>query len=182
VDKKSMVRWKQAQIHKKRREKEDARDLLKKEYETTARFLEEVPKRISQLEGKNPAEVVLFLDAFAKEVDKDYTDPMRKESLGRMEKWPGNWETPDWGEVLKSHVPWNEEIMSIGKSMEEFIKNKEDGNLATFIKTQFDRSLKKFADRQPIIHAEIVRIETEMNQKITSDHLVTGFDKTVVLF
>jgi cell division cycle protein 37 len=175
-----MVRWKQAQIHKERREREDQRDLLKMEYEATEKFLEYLPVEIKKIDDLPVTEVIPFLEKLSKDVDQKFTDPMRQESIGRMEKWPGNWEPPVWGDVLRSHVPWNEEINRIAKESVELLKTNADLNLKAVIKEKVEDSLRKFKERQPIIRSEIGRFEDLMNKKLTMDHLQTGFDKTFV--
>ena len=87
VDKKSMIRWKQAQIHKQRRERSDQQELLKKERETNERYLEFVGGKMEEFEGKSGAQVLVMLDAMAKQVDRDFTDSMRQDSLSRMNSW-----------------------------------------------------------------------------------------------
>ena len=72
-----MIRWKQAQIHKERREREDQRDLLRMELEATARFLKEMPARVQGIRALPSAAIAGFLTALGAEVDKEYTDPMR---------------------------------------------------------------------------------------------------------
>lgn len=175
-----MVRWKQAQIHKERREREDQRDLLRMEYETTVKFLEEIPEKIKAVSVLPPPAISGFLSAIGSEIDKTFTDPMRQESLKRMNAWNFN-DPPVWGDVLRSHVPWNEEINSIMKKTDEYIEKGE--NLADCHKVVtklFEEAVQRFKDRQPIILKQIKDFESDMNKKLTMDHLVTGFDKTFV--
>lgn len=181
VDKKSMVRWKQAQIHKERRERLDQRDLLKMEFETTQKFLDFMPPRVETLKSLPPTWIPAALLKLAQEIDKTCTDPMRKASMSKMENWPGNWDTPIWGDVLRNHKPWNEEINNIMKAAEEHItKGSDIEKTGELIGKLFEESFERFKTRQPIIAAELKRIEELMNKKLTMDHLVTGFDKTFV--
>jgi hypothetical protein len=175
-----MIRWKQAQIHKERREREDQRDLLKMEFEATKEFLQYVPIQIQKIDEIAVTNVIPFMEQWSKDVDQKFTDPMRKESISRMEKWPGNWEAPVWGDVLRSHVPWNEEINRISKESVELLQKNSDLNIKAVIKEKVEESMQKFRERQSIILAEITRFEDLMNKKLTMDHLQTGFDKTFV--
>lgn len=181
VDKKSMVRWKQAQIHKERQEREDQRDLLKMEYESTKKYLAYIPDKISTLNELPAPQIPLFLEDLAKEVDTTITDPLRQASLSKMQKWPANWDAPVWGEVLRSHVPWNEEITKIANATVEYLKTEATSeNVAQFAADLFKESSKRFQDRQQVIKKQVEDFEKEMNRKLTMDHLVTGFDKTFV--
>ena len=90
VDKKSMIRWKQAQIHKQRRETTDQTELLKHEHSTTIEYLKYIGEKVKDFEGKSGADVLVMLDGIAKEVDQKFTDPMRQDSLSRMKSWTFN--------------------------------------------------------------------------------------------
>lgn len=175
-----MVRWKQAQIHKERREREDQRDLLRMEYETTVKFLEQMPEKIKAISFLPAPAISGFLSALGQEIDKSFTDPMRQESLKRMNSWNFN-DPPVWGDVLRSHVPWNEEINTIVKKTDEYVEKGE--NLAgchAVVTKLFEEAFQRFKDRQPIVLKQIKDLEAEMSKKLTMDHLVTGFDKTFV--
>jgi cell division cycle protein 37 len=175
-----MIRWKQAQIHKERREREDQRDLLRMEYDTTEKFLEVLPEKIKSITILPPPVIPGFLSALGQEIDKSFTDPMRQESLKRMNNWNFT-EPPVWGDVLRSHVPWNEEINSIMKKTEEYIEKEDDvANTSKFVLKLFDESFQKFKYRQSVILKQIKEFETTMSKKLTMDNLVTGFDKTFV--
>ncbi|KAI8904721.1 Cdc37 N terminal kinase binding-domain-containing protein [Gorgonomyces haynaldii] len=187
VDKKSMVRWKQAQIHKERREREDQVVLLKMEHENTVKFLKSIPDYISTIQKfKEPEEtlkIVDYLMRLGKEVEDTLTDPMRKESLGRINNWPGNWDPPVWCDTLRSHVPWHEEIASILKKGTEYTqehKDTPDFKLGPFICQCFQETHLKFSNRQPLIEKQLKEFEDKMNAKITMDHLKTGFSKTTL--
>jgi cell division cycle protein 37 len=180
VDKKSMIRWKQAQVHKERREREDKRDLLRKEYETNEKYLVYLPEKLEKLDSLDGKDVVTYLESLSKEVDFTFTDPMRQDSLSRIQKWPGNWDAPNWGEVLKSHVPWHEEINRICKESFEQVLQDQSKDVKTLISNGFAASVARLRERQILISNEIESIEVEMNKRLTMDHLVTGFDKTFV--
>lgn len=182
VDKKSMVRWKQAQIHKERREREDQRDLLKMEYDTTEKFLAVMPPRLAILQTLGNVELVQALDLLGLEIDQTFTDPMRQESMKRMKNWPSNWETPVWGDVLKNHVPWNEEINAIILAANDKLAADKDADLRAIVAEMFNETLSKLVKRQPIIKTQLDVLEKEMNKKLTSDHLIEVFNKTVIVY
>lgn len=175
-----MIRWKQAQIHRERKEREDQRDLLTMEYAATEKFLAAIPKDLQAVKAIPPQAIPGFLSALAQQVDKIYTDPMRQESLKRMKNWPGNWDPPTWGDVLRSHVPWNQEIIDISKATDEFIAKGENlESCASHVLELFDAAFERFKARQPVIKKQIQEFEDQMNKKLTMDSLHTGFDKTV---
>ncbi|KAJ3306474.1 hsp90 co-chaperone Cdc37 [Kappamyces sp. JEL0829] len=106
---------------------------------------------------------------------------MRQASLKKMQNWPGNWDAPVWGPVLQSHVPWNEEVNKIITAVDEHIKKGDDAEKCrSLVVEMFDEAFDRFRARQPIVLKQIQDFEAEMNRKLTSDHLVTGFDKTTV--
>ena len=74
VDKKSMVRWKQAQIHKERIQERDKLELLQLEHATTARFLSAIPLRLEQMPKGDSAQVVSFLVQLGQEGGYDQHD------------------------------------------------------------------------------------------------------------
>ncbi|KAJ3323932.1 hsp90 co-chaperone Cdc37 [Boothiomyces sp. JEL0866] len=181
VDKKSMVRWKQAQVHKQRRERKDQRDLLQMEYNLTEEYLKFIPEEIKPLATLTPTQIFEYLKNLSERVEKKFTDPIRTESLGRMKDWPGNWEPPVWGDVLRSHKPWHEEINNIGKELVEFIAKEQDGqHIVKFLFDCFQKHIEMFKERQIVVKKQIKDFEDEMSKKLTSDNLVTGFDKTFV--
>jgi cell division cycle protein 37 len=177
VDKKSMVRWKQAQVHKERRERQDQKDLLKLELSQTKIFIDFLPQQLERFKGLNNAQILIKLEELAKEVNDKFTEPMRKDSLQRMENWPGNWEPPVWGDVLRNHVPWNEELQNIGKALETKLLEKD---LFSILSLEFKKTVEKFTARSKIVEQEIKNVEKIISQKLTMDSLVTGFDKTFV--
>ena len=61
--------------------------MLEHEHKTTERYLKFIGDKVVEFEGKSGAQVLLQLDGLAKQVDKDFTDPMRQDSLSRMNNW-----------------------------------------------------------------------------------------------
>ncbi|KAI8922778.1 Cdc37 N terminal kinase binding-domain-containing protein [Entophlyctis helioformis] len=188
VDKKSMVRWKQDQVHKERRERKDQFDLLSLELATTAKFLADFPAVVeSRLASvASSAALIDALKGLQAEAEKTYTDPIRTESLGRINSWPQNWEAPDWGTVLREHVPWHDAVAGIADTVAKTAlaagtPGKEDVQaLVKQTRDLFKESFDKFAKRQKIVEAQVKVLDNEMNKKLTIDHLKTGFDKTIM--
>ncbi|KAL2913665.1 hsp90 co-chaperone Cdc37 [Polyrhizophydium stewartii] len=193
VDKKSMIRWKQAQVHKERRERQDQYDLLKLEMDTTAKFLatepDQIKKRFADLPRPlTPKTLGDTFKALEAEIEKKYTDPIRSESLSRINSWPREWESPNWGTVLREHVPWHESVAKISEEVAKaaFQLGASGGgggdpeSLVALANTRFDECFEKLRKRQPLIDDALKQLHRDMNKKLTVDHLKTGFDKTVV--
>ena len=170
-----MIRWNQAKIHKERKEREDQLTLLKMEYEATVNFLTFIKEQLNLLPNNSNA-LFEYLEKLAITVEERFTEPMRKESISKMKNWPQNLDLPEWGPVLKSHVPWHEEIKEILTKC----KQHDQKGLIEYTLDLFEISLKKFSDRQPIIKDQISKFENDISKKLTMDNLKTGFDKTMV--
>ncbi|KAI8892950.1 Cdc37 N terminal kinase binding-domain-containing protein, partial [Globomyces pollinis-pini] len=179
VDKKSMIRWKQSQIHKQRQERLDQKELLTLEYSQTEKYLKFIETEINILTSKNRDEILLALTDLSERVDSQFTDPLRQMSMTKMSKWPGNWEPPEWGPVIRSHVPWTEEIKQIQKSVEDRLKD-TNVDLKLVLTELFEESNTKFKLRQPVIQKQIDEFEDLKKKKITMDNLSTGFNSTYV--
>lgn len=183
VDKKSMMRWKQQQIHRDRTQRQDQLGLLKKELETTDRFLKWLPEKLAGLTAGDTVSVVSFLTQLGPQVEKEFTDVMRNDFKKRMEKWPQNWDVPDHGPVLREHKPWDEQVAEVMKVMTAYAAEHKDSpsfNLLGHVKELFNKLLDRYAQRQPVIKAQIDEIQKQIDSKITMENLKTGFDKTAI--
>eukprot|EP00842_Homolaphlyctis_polyrhiza_P005605 jgi/Hompol1/6045/HPOL_004823-RA len=206
VDKKSMIRWKQSQVHKERRERQDQSDLLRLEHETTARFLRDFPHEAEAAlaavaagetnksenetnDGTQDAGALLVaaLDGLQAKVEAQYTEPIRSESMRRINAWPREWEAPDWGPVLPTHRPWHDAIAAVRDQAAAHVAAAAESHspldLSAEIqaaKTMIDETLGQFAARQSAIAAQLTVLDNLMNKKLTIDHLKTGFDKTII--
>lgn len=164
-----MIRWKQKDIHAKRQQRRDQFDMLKLEFETTGKFLNMELKPTG-----SRAAIAAYLEKLAGEVDIEYTEPMRQCSQKKIEAWPANFEPPTWGPILGAHVPWHEEILKLcAFSKDDLVTDP----LATVL-SEWEKSKKKFADRQVVIKKQLDLLDAEMNDHITMDNLTTGFNKT----
>jgi cell division cycle protein 37 len=67
VDKKSMVRWKQAQVHRERTMLKDQLELLQLEFKQTKKFLEWIPEQLKSIADiKEPEERLKVIDFLVK--------------------------------------------------------------------------------------------------------------------
>ncbi|KAH6565988.1 hypothetical protein BASA50_005293 [Batrachochytrium salamandrivorans] len=188
VDKKSMIRWKQAQVHKERRERQDQLDLLTLEHQTSARFIANFMDHVkSVFEGMSRPVTVAAISETLKtiqaETETTYTDPLRTKSMNCMNSWPREWEAPSWGTVLREHVPWHETVAKIEEAVAKIAVDRGTDNPESFIDLamlMFAEAQSRLVQRQDVIAAQIKALRIEMNKKLTADHLKTGFDKTVV--
>lgn len=55
-----------------------------------------------------------------------------------------------------------------------------DTNVLEYVNDELKKSLQRYRERLPIIYAQIALLDTEINAKITTESLRTGFDKTTV--
>jgi cell division cycle protein 37 len=170
-----MIRWKQAKVHKERAERKDQYDLLELEYSTTAKFLEIMPSIFANI----PNQPIEFLLSLAPKVEAEYTDILKKESTERIRKWPSHWDTPSWGDVLKHHIPWHEEISRFAKELAENAKSNPNLDQKRFVLDLVHESLEKFKLRQEVIQKELKLLSAQRDKNITMDHLQTGFSNTV---
>ena len=168
-----MIRWKQAQVHKERQERKDQFDLLSLEASITDKFLVEMPVMVEKALASDA--LMESLQSLKTHVEQTYTEPIKKESMQRINNWPQNWDAPNWGSVLTTHVPWHDYIenMIITKVSQS---SKEDD-----VRAAFNSIVHELEKRQKLIRKQLDVLDKEMNKHLTVDHLKTGFDSTRVV-
>ncbi|KAK5666697.1 hypothetical protein BDV3_006023 [Batrachochytrium dendrobatidis] len=188
VDKKSMVRWKQAQVHKERKERQDQLDLLTLEHQTTEKYLADFKNQVkATFEAlSRPVTASAIIDTLKKiqtDTEKTYTDPMRTKSMSCMNAWPREWEAPNWGTVLREHVPWHDTVAKIQEAVSKISQEHAGDNPEKFIDLtmlMIAEAEARLVKRQSLIETQIKALNVEMHKKLTIDHLKTGFDKTIM--
>ncbi|CAG8621920.1 11753_t:CDS:2 [Ambispora leptoticha] len=174
VDKASFIRWKQAEIHRKREERREKIETLKKQIAQDDELLVRIDDMIQQVESEG-------VDVFSKKHEelqeasqkKDYEQEMKE-----REAWKNNVEPLDFPP---------KPLPTLDDMMEALFKNIKDElemeklelvseNLVE--KLRFHRN--KLADQQQIARRELATEEAEAKKKITMDDIHTGFDKTAV--
>ena len=163
VDKKSMVRWKQAQVHKQRRDRQDKIAALKMEQSLNARVLD-ILRLLAPLDHPEEKLGLLIQDCheWSIKFEKDvYTLVLS----GRDQRW----EEPTPDPFVQQRVQWAQLVEKVLQVC------KENGNVSD----AFEFAIQTLLIRQKRVDEELVKEETEINKKITSETVKTGFDKTV---
>ncbi|KAJ3116078.1 hsp90 co-chaperone Cdc37 [Phlyctochytrium bullatum] len=157
----SMVRWRQADLHRKRRDRRDKLEALKMELAFSsdiAALLSSIPSTPSQESLQQLAKDIQEKD------DKLKHDVMVMAHTDRDPRWQPP--TPD--PFFMKRV----DVVSIAKKLEEALGENVQGMVKD--------TLEKLEKRREEVQKEIQREEAEINKKITTETIREGFSKTVV--
>ncbi|KAI8848324.1 Cdc37 N terminal kinase binding-domain-containing protein [Chytridium lagenaria] len=163
VDKASMVRWKQTDLHRKRRDRQDKIAALKQE---TA-FSQQVSHLLTGLNASDKkAEIVEAVAAQVLEWDgKLKHDVMMMAHTDRDPRWQPP--TPD--PFFMKRV----DVEAFAKELRE----KKEGEGVGPVVTKY---LGLFEERRKVVAVEVKKEEDEINSKITTETIKDGFNKTIV--
>lgn len=187
VDKASMVRWKQADIHRKRL-------FRKAKINASKREVEYINKLISIYEHSKPGTLALKPTSLITEEDADsaysskdvalpavterkqWDDELRKKYIDEvLEGWEGKWGEPEFDPFIVNNCI-RFEFLDVGLKKEDidsiFSKNVKDRVLTPY------ESLKK---RRELLNEEIIKEEKELNKKLTMDNMHEGFSSTRIV-
>ncbi|CAG8495905.1 4139_t:CDS:2 [Ambispora gerdemannii] len=174
VDKPSLIRWKQAEIHRKREERREKIENLKKQIVQDDELLIRIDDMINQVENEG---VVVF----SKKFDELHEVSQKKNSEQEMkerEAWKNNVEPQDF--PAKPPPTFDEMMGALFVTIKEELDFEKlelvSENLLE--KLRFHRD--KLAGQQQDARNELAAEEAEAKRKITMDDFHTGFDKTAV--
>lgn len=153
VDKKSMIRWKQAKIHQERRERKDRIASYKLLIEAYQKYLLILKSGDVWAEKCKDIDIALILSV---------RELINKERDARWEP------PPAIGPLFDERI-----------TLETIVSNW--GNLDVSSRTQqIQNTIDSINFSHKLIDAEIDRLEKESSQKLTADQMIVGFDKTAV--
>ncbi|BGP48359.1 hsp90 co-chaperone Cdc37 [Rhodotorula kratochvilovae] len=166
VDKRSMIRWKQRDIHEKREE----RKLKLKQFETEVPMNASLIARMDSLISSTKADGAQFI---ANEVQRlkaalPYSYELKKFEQG---------EQPSEDHMIVSLLS---QVINEATKKEQAAGKGEEGRDARLV-AELEWHKKRLLDRQEEIKKETAEIEAEQKKWITSDDIRTGWDsKTIV--
>ncbi len=165
-----MIRWKQAQIHKQRRDRHDKLTALKMETLLNQRLLDILPMIQNGAEAKPKLEM-LFKDTqeWSTTFEKDV---MTVVMTGRDPRW----EPPVPDAFVQKRVNLPELTKTILNVVCDSSKTSQE------IQDVFEYAIQVIKIRQSLIEKEVVMEEEAMTKKITSETLKEGFNKTASLY
>ncbi|KAJ3145767.1 hsp90 co-chaperone Cdc37 [Geranomyces michiganensis] len=177
VDKASMVRWKQADIHKHRRERKDKLAALDREVAVNSRIISAL-KQIASEPAKPPAVLaklgVLHRDChtWTEELREQYMSSIWKERDAR-------WGPPELEPFVDEARPKYGDLVEA--VMQTVAGESEDApEIRAVLHGATESAVKAIETRQSNIAAEVKREQEEAAKKLTADDLKEGFNKTVV--
>ncbi|KAJ3213432.1 hsp90 co-chaperone Cdc37 [Dinochytrium kinnereticum] len=167
----SMVRWKQADLHRKRRDRKDKIEALIMETDLNNKLQDRLTKftRDIKSQGAPASDLIAALTAELLEWDnKIKHDVMVIAHTDRDSRWQPP--TPD--PFFMNRLPI--EVLATGLKL---AAESGDGSKAADIVSNI---LQKLPERQASVAAEIKKEEDEINSKITTETIREGFNKTIV--
>ncbi|KAJ3217437.1 hsp90 co-chaperone Cdc37 [Clydaea vesicula] len=163
VDKASMIRWKQAEIYRERRERHDKLIQLEKEITLNATVLQELNKI-----KKSEPDLKKKLNSLKEYFDKCSNDFERDMHQIRYKDRDARWRDVEPFNVCKDRIPTGQYIQKIIKDLDS---NVED---ADYDKA-FEKSLKDLTTeinkRKLVLEKEIEFEKHEANKKLTSENM-----------
>ncbi|KAJ3154664.1 hsp90 co-chaperone Cdc37 [Geranomyces variabilis] len=177
VDKASMVRWKQADIHKHRRERKDKLAALEREVTVNNRITAAL-KQITS-EPAAPAVVLAKLGVLHRDCHT-WTEELREQYMSSMWKErDARWGPPEFEPFVDEARPKYGDLVET--VMQTVAGETEDvPEVRTALQAAAATVIKAIDSRNSSIAAEVKREEAEAAKKLTVDDLKEGFNKTVV--
>ncbi|KAI8823751.1 Cdc37 N terminal kinase binding-domain-containing protein [Fimicolochytrium jonesii] len=183
VDKASMVRWRQADIHRKRRERKDKLQALAEESTTTRKAITALTQITRLPPSTNPAALtpaITLLNAdfqkWEQELRESYLKAMMRERDAR-------WGAPEPDAFVQGRVPYGtytEGILAALNPTPEARGERDTADVKAALEKSVDEAIRKLETRQRELDAEVQREEAEAKKKLTTDDLKEGFNKTIV--
>ncbi|KAK9719000.1 hsp90 co-chaperone Cdc37 [Basidiobolus ranarum] len=153
VDKSSFIRWRQAEIHRQRQERQDNLTALRSENSMNKELL----SRLSDLSEKLDTEGILYFAQLLLKLEQNRTD--------------SNKETPSYDDML---------LVLLGQIMEE-VKQYSNPEKEKHIKEKVKFHLGKLSEVDQKCVKELEKLEQEDKKKLTSENVChTAFDKTII--
>ncbi|KAJ3310853.1 hsp90 co-chaperone Cdc37 [Blyttiomyces sp. JEL0837] len=183
VDKASMVRWKQAEIHRKRRERQDKIKALRLESDLYKKISESLDKWESQYLQPSTAnidEIRSSSTSLSAQV-KEWNEGLEREvyEIAHTDR-DYRWAPPTPDPFFMKRLPLQKMADSL-IGMVSMVQVNDAGVVdTTILKTWINGTKSEFAKRDDLITHEISKEEAEINAKITSETIKEGFSKTVV--
>ncbi|KAJ3181844.1 hsp90 co-chaperone Cdc37 [Gaertneriomyces sp. JEL0708] len=172
VDKASMVRWRQAQIHQQRKERKDKIAALKRESTANNRAITAFNNLVS-IELSSLEEVKAQLSSFCsecatwdKQLQDEYFQAMMKDREDR-------WGPPEPDNFLWSRVTYE-------KMAKDILELLTVADFKQVFEHAVDTTVTGLSDRQKAVDAEIQKEEAEAKAKLTTDDIKEGFSKTIL--
>ncbi|KAJ3280860.1 hsp90 co-chaperone Cdc37 [Rhizoclosmatium sp. JEL0117] len=163
VDKASMVRWKQAEVHRKRRERQDKIWALQKETDLNTAIV----AQLNTLSVSNHLALCAQLDQWDKTIAHDV---MVKAHTDRDPRWQPPTADPFF--MKRVDIPALAEKIKDAAAKEDDAQEKLDALVKQYTKT--------FTDRNTAIVAEIKVEQAAIDSKISSETIKEGFSKSIV--
>ncbi|KAJ3407201.1 hsp90 co-chaperone Cdc37 [Chytridiales sp. JEL 0842] len=187
VDKASMVRWRQAEVHRVRRERQDKINALHMESEMNQKILKRLPlKDGQQAAAADVGSLVGNVNAFMKDAaewDKKLAhDVMVMAHSDRDARWRAPEPDPFFMKRVKIEALLNKYKDALENSLKESEGDMEGTlqKMKTALEKLNEATVKEFEDREKSLHAEIAKEEAEKLAKMTSENIHEGFSKTVL--
>ncbi|CAG8458742.1 2374_t:CDS:2 [Paraglomus occultum] len=164
VDKASLIRWKQADIHRKREERKQKITALKAEIAQNDVLLDRIGAMISQVESNG-------VSAFLKTV----------EDLRELNKKTAEQEVQQKTEGTEERMPSFDEMMAVlYEKIKAEVENESEERVGEQLVSKLKEHKEKLAARTKEAKLELEKEEAEAHKKITMDDIHTGFDNTRV--
>ncbi|TPX62826.1 hypothetical protein PhCBS80983_g00218 [Powellomyces hirtus] len=183
VDKASMVRWRQADIHKKRRERKDKLAALARETEVNTRVITALKQITTPSEGESQIRPPVLLGklgvlhrdchTWVEDLKEQYMASLWKERDAR-------WGEPDPDPFVEQRPPYGDLVEAVMQTVagDATAGSVEDAKKA--LEEPTSRAIHVIKERQRKLDEEVKRENEEANKKMTTDDLKEGFNKTVV--
>ena len=163
VDKASLIRWKQADIHRKREERKQKIAALQAEIAQNDVLLDRISAMISQVESDG-------VSAFLKTV----------EDLREMNKKTAEQEAQRETQGTEERMPSFDEMMAVlCEKIKAEVEHESEEKVGEQLVSKLKEHREKLAARTKEVKLEWEKEETEAHRKITMDDIHTGFDNTV---
>ncbi|KZO96492.1 hypothetical protein CALVIDRAFT_537258 [Calocera viscosa TUFC12733] len=166
VDKRSLIRWKQRDIHEKREARKHKMDELSEEIKTSNILLPRIASLISAVSTNGPKEFSTLTERLKTQPSPDGPAP-----------FPGAPKAPSYDEMILQLLYKVWEDVRQGEGMDV---NKDEQKLEKALVKELTGHEKKLGERVKECETELKTLEAEAHAKITSEDIHEGYDSTLV--
>ncbi|KAJ3011484.1 hsp90 co-chaperone Cdc37 [Thoreauomyces humboldtii] len=181
VDKASMVRWKQADIHRVRRERKDKLSALSRESKVNSRVTTAIRTVASTASTVPPPVLLGHLGVLHRDCHT-WTEELKEAYMSSL--WTerdARWGAPEPDAFVERRAPYGDLVEAVMKTVAAF---PDAGVSPDQVRREVEMGASTVVEaieaRQREVDAEVKREEEEAAKKLTTDDLHDGFNKTVV--
>ncbi|KAJ3290119.1 hsp90 co-chaperone Cdc37 [Borealophlyctis nickersoniae] len=180
VDKASMVRWRQAEVHRQRRIRKDKLEALGKETNINAKAVAALETLSASPEASSIGTLLTHLEKLRADF-AEWTNTLKKEvwEAQFLDRHP-RWAPPEPEEFVEKRVQLGDLVAGIIAKLSGLSDDAQREHVVRVLEEEVKAAVETIWKRQKEVDLEVKKEHEEAEKKLTSDQLHEGFNKTVL--